>query len=107
MIQKIILNQKRVRVIQSSFAFIEHRFVSDGFLKRLDHHALLLYFFLVLAADRNGLSYYSYDKICSLLNLTVDQYIDARNTLIDYDLIAFNGTLFQVLSLPPRQEAPK
>ena len=107
MIQKIILNQKRVRAIQSSFAFIEHRFVSDGFLKRLDHHALLLYFFLVLAADRNGLSYYSYDKICSLLNLTVDQYIDARNTLIDYDLIAFNGTLFQVLSLPPRQEAPK
>ena len=107
MIQKIILNQKRVRTIQSNFAYIEHRFVSDGFLKRLNHHDLLLYFFLVLAADRNGLSYYSYDKICSLLNLTVDQYIDARNTLIDYDLIAFNGTLFQVLSLPPRQEAPK
>jgi hypothetical protein len=105
MIQKTILNQKRVRTIQSSFAYIEHRFVSDGFLKRLDHHTLLLYFFLVLAADRNGLSYYSYDKICSLLNLTVDQYIDARNALIDSDLIAFNGTLFQVLSLPPKQEA--
>jgi hypothetical protein len=60
MIQKTILNQKRVRTIQSSFAYIEHRFVSDGFLKRLNHHDLLLYFFLVLAADRNGLSYYSY-----------------------------------------------
>lgn len=104
MIQKIILNPKRVRTIQSSFAYIEHRFVSNGFLKRLNHHELLLYFFLVLAADRNGLSYYSYDKICSLLNLTVDQYIDARNALMDYDLIGFNGTLFQVLSLPPKQE---
>jgi len=32
MIQKTILNQKRVRTIQSSFAYFEHRFVSDGFL---------------------------------------------------------------------------
>jgi hypothetical protein len=107
MIQKTILNPKRVRTIQSSFACIEHRFVSDGFLKRLCHHELLLYFFLVLAADRNGLSYYSYDKICSLLHLRLDQYVDARNALIDKDLIAFNGTLFQVLSLPPKQEAFK
>jgi hypothetical protein len=107
MIQKIILNPKRVRTIQSSFAYIEHRFVSNGFLKRLNHHELLLYFFLVLAADRNGLSYYSYDKICSLLNLTVDQYIDARNALMDYDLIGFNGTLFQVFSLPPKQETSR
>lgn len=103
MIQKTILNPKRVRTIQSSFACIEHRFVSDGFLKRLSHHELLLYFFLVLAADRNGLSYYSYDKICALLHLTLDQYVDARNALIDKDMIAFNGTLFQVLSLPPKQ----
>lgn len=104
MIRKIILNPKRVRKINSSFAYIEHRFVSDGFLKRLGHHELLLYFFLILAADRNGLSYYSYEKICSVLHLGLDQYIDARNSLIENDLIAFDGTLFQVLSLPAKQE---
>jgi hypothetical protein len=32
----------------------------------------------------------------------VDEYIVARNALIDKDLIAFDGRLFQVLSLPPK-----
>lgn len=107
MIRKTILEPSRVRAIRSSFAYIEHRFVSEGFLKGLHHHELVLYFFLVLAADRNGLSYYSYDKICSILHLTLDEYIDARNSLIDKDLIAFDGTLFQVLSLPEKKEASR
>jgi len=55
---------------------------------------------LVLAADRYGLSYYSYDRICSLLQLSVEQYIAARDGLIKKDLVAFDGTLFQVLDLP-------
>ena len=96
----------RVRKISGSFAFIEHRFLHDGFWADLNQHQLLLYVFLVMVADRYGLSYYSYDKICTLLRLTVDEYIDARNTLIDKGLLAFDGRLFQVLSLPkqPRRE---
>jgi hypothetical protein len=90
----------RVRKISGTFAFIEHRFVQDGFWSDLDQHSLLLFLFLVLVADRHGLSYYSYDKICTLLRLTLDDYILARNSLMDKDLIAFDGRLFQVLSLP-------
>jgi hypothetical protein len=60
----------------------------------------LLYVFLVLVADRNGLSYYGYDHICTLLRFTLDDYLVARNGLIEKDLIAFDGHLFQVLSLP-------
>lgn len=104
MIRKIILNPKRLRKITSSFAYIEHRFVSEEFLKRMTHHELLLYFFLIHLADRNGVSYYSYEKICSMLRLDLDQYIDARNSLNENDLIAFDGTLFQVLSLPSQAE---
>jgi hypothetical protein len=97
----------RVRKICGSFAFIEHRFLHDGFWADLTHHQLLLYLFLVMVADRFGLSYYSYDKICTLLRLTVDEYIDARNRLIDKDLLGFDGRLFQILSLPkrPKREA--
>ncbi len=51
-------------------------------------------------ADRRGLSYYSYDKICTLLRLTLDEYILARDALIAKDLIAFDGFLYQVLFLP-------
>ncbi len=91
----------RVRSINGSFAFIEHRFLRHGFWASLSHHELLLYFFLVLVADRQGLSFYSYDKICSLLAISVDEYILARDSLINKDLLAFDGTFFQVLSLPP------
>ena len=102
MIQKKIINSQRVRRIDGGFSFIPHRFLTQGFLASLGQKELLLYLFLILAADRNGLSYYSYDRICSLLQLSVEQYITARDGLIKKDLLAFNGTLFQVLELPPK-----
>ena len=101
MIKKHILNAQRIRRIDGGFSFIPHRFLTDGFLSALDPHQLLLYFFLVLAGDRYGLSFYSYDSICSLLQMSVDQYLQARNALIEKDLIDFDGTIFQVLDLPP------
>ncbi len=100
MITKKILNLDRIRHIDGGFSFIPHRFLTGGFLKSLNPSELLLYIFLVLAADRYGLSYYSYDRICALLHMTAEQYIQAREGLIKKDLIAFDGTLFQVLKLP-------
>ncbi len=100
------LEPARIRKINGSFAFIEHRFLHDGFWDSLGHHQLLLYLFLIIVADRNGLSYYSYDKICTLLRITVDEYILARNALIDQNLIAFDGYLFQVLSIPEEVTRP-
>lgn len=102
MIKKKVLNSNRVRRINGGFSFIPHRFITDGFLASLDQKELLLYLFLILASDRNGLSFYSYDSICSLLQITADQYVKARNGLMDKDLIAFDGTLFQVLDLPAK-----
>ena len=102
MIKTKILCPNRVRRITGSFAFIEHRFLRDGFWESLTHHELLLYVFLLLVADRNGISYYSYDKIYSLLRISTDEYLQARNALIDKDLIAFDGYFFQVLSLPEK-----
>ena len=101
-IEKMPIEPSRIRKITGSFAFVEHRFLRDGFWASLDHHQLLLYLFLIIVADRHGLSYYSYDRICTLLGICVDEYILARNALIDLDLIAFDGSLFQVLSLPEK-----
>jgi hypothetical protein len=100
MIKKRILNNGRIRRIDGGFSFIPHRFLTDGFLSALNPLQQLLYFFLVLAADRNGLSFYSYDSICNLLKMSLDQYIKARDGLIETDLIDFDGTIFQVLELP-------
>ncbi len=100
MIKKKILNRERVRRIEGGFSYIPHRFLTDGFLEDLSQKELLLYLFLVLASDRYGLSYYAYDRICSMLRLTGEDYIEARDNLLEKDLIAFDGTLYQVLDLP-------
>ena len=102
MIKKKILNNGRIRTITGGFSFIPHKFLTDGYVSALTQYELLLYFFLVLASDRNGLSYYSYDSICSKLGLTLEQYIEARDGLIKNDLICFDGTVFQVLELPEK-----
>ncbi|BBO85012.1 hypothetical protein DSCO28_68440 [Desulfosarcina ovata subsp. sediminis] len=102
MIKKKLLNPDRIRRIDGGFSFIPHRFLSDGFLAALPQKELLLYLFLITVSDRHGLSFYSYDSICSLLQMDLDQYISARNGLIDKDLIAFDGTIFQVLDLPTK-----
>jgi len=92
----------RVRSIRGqSFAFVPHRFLRDGFFCSMSPDELRLYLFLVLAADRDGISFYAFDRICSALEMCLDDFLDARNGLLDKDLVAFDGTRFQVLSLPP------
>jgi len=96
----------RVRQIAGQgFGFLPHRFLKDGFLSALPPDAIVLYVFLVLAANRYGVSFHRYDTICSVLGLHLERYLQARNALIAGDLIAFDGTRFQVLSLPERPVA--
>lgn len=90
----------RVRCIRRGFAAIPNRFLHGGFFASLSHEERSLYFFFVLAGDRNGVSYYAYDRICSTLEITPDRFVEARNALIELDLLATDGTRFQVLSLP-------
>ena len=107
--KKKVLDPDRVRKINGSFAFIEHRFLRDGFFESLTPNELLLYLFLTLVANKDGISWYPYDKICGILKWILDEYLDARNGLICKNLIAFDGHVFQVLNLPdqPRNQEIK
>jgi hypothetical protein len=100
MMKKKVLQPDRIRRINGSFAFIEHRFLRDGFFESLTPNELLLYLFLTLVANKDGISWYPYDKICGILKWILDEYLDARNGLIFKNLIAFDGHVFQVLDLP-------
>ena len=102
MINKKIINPHRLRRIDGGFGFIPHRFITEGFLASLEQKEILLYFFLVSVSDRHGLSFYSCDAICSLLHLPLEALHDATDGLIEKDLIAFDGTIYQVLDLPPK-----
>jgi hypothetical protein len=97
----------RVRKIgKDGFAFIPNRFLHGGFFAALQADELLLYFLLVVVGNRRGLSFYHYDSLCDLLRWPVERYLSARNSLIEKDLIAFDGTRFQVLELPDKPPTP-
>jgi hypothetical protein len=101
------LRPDRLRRIEpGGFAFVPNRFLRDGFFASLTTDERSLYLFLVLAADRDGISFYRYDSICSILQLPLESYLQARDRLIDQDLLAFDGTRFQVLSLPQKPIPP-
>ena len=104
-----IAAQRVRRIGGQGFCFIPHRFLREGFFAALSGEQLLLYLLLVLASDRHGISFYHQDSLCSLLEMPLHTYLEARNGLIDQDLIAFDGRRFQVLSLPDRpvRRAPK
>jgi len=99
-IEKKALIPERVRKTEGNFSYIPFRFLSGGFFNSLSRDEKLVYFLLIMVSDRQGLSYYSQDKMSTLLELNLDEFIEARNGLIEKSLIAFDGLLFQVLSLP-------
>lgn len=101
-VEKKPLVPERVRRIEGGFSFIPHAFLTREFVTHLTQPELLLYFLLILVGDRQGLSYYSQEKLCLLLRMGIDELILARNGLIRKSLIAFDGCLFQVLSLPEK-----
>jgi len=99
--QKRLLNPSRMRRVPRQFSWVDQRLVRDPYLSRCDVCAWALYLFLVTVADARGLSYYADDSIGRLLSLDGKRLIQARQALIEADLIAYEAPLYQVLALDP------
>lgn len=99
---KKLLRPERTRKIEGSFSWIDHRFITGGFLQDLSTVQILLYLFLVAVSDRHGLSFYHDDRIASLLKIDLPALGKAREGLVRQSLIAYESPLYQVLSLPPK-----
>ena len=102
---------KKIRKIESSFAWIDHRLVRNAYLQVMTHDDMVLYLFLILAADRNGVSFYRKEKICEAISLDYNQFEIAKDRLVNMKLVAFEG--YSVLSpngyyqvLPIEAKAP-
>ena len=102
----------KIRKIQGSFAWIDHRLLRDGYLSIMTHEDQVLYLFLALAADRNGVSFYRKETICHTLALSFQQFDIARDRLLDMKLMAYQP--YSILSpnghyqvLPIRTPAPR
>jgi hypothetical protein len=77
---------------------VDRRFVRE-YAAHLSRNAVLLYFFLTTVADKHGLSFYADGTLATLLRMTLPALIQARNELLDRDLIAHEARFTQVLSL--------
>jgi len=82
---------QKIRKIESSFAWVDHRLVRNGYLQVMTNDDTVLYLFLVLAADRNGVSFYRKEKICNAVSLDFSQFEIAKDRLINMKLIAFEN----------------
>jgi hypothetical protein len=102
MIEKRLLVPQRVRrPPKSGWSWVDRGFLREH-AEHLSREAVLLYFFLTAAADRNGLSFYSDGSIAAMLRLTLPTLVAAREELLGHDLIAHEVPLTQVLSMPAR-----
>ena len=95
----------RVRAVEHPFGWVPFRLLSSGILAELSAEASLLYFFLALVADPNGLSYWGDERMAQRLGLSQGLLQQARQELVQRDLVAHGGLLYQVLSLPPASQA--
>ena len=100
MIQKHILVAQRLRRPPATgWSWVDRRFLREhgDYLSR---EAVLLYLFLAAVADRHGLSFYSDHTLTSRLHLSQQVLDEAREALLQRDLIAYQLPLVQVLALP-------
>ena len=84
-----VLEPNRLRFIPPSFAWIDRSLRQQGLLAVLSAEEIVLYVFLVLAADREGLSCWRVDRMERELPLFSAGIVPARKGLIDKGLIAF------------------
>jgi hypothetical protein len=99
MIQKHVLVPQRLRRPPATgWSWVDRRFLREhgDYLSR---EAVLLYLFFAAVADRHGLSFYSDHTLNSRLRLARPVLEQAREELLDRDLIAHQLPLVQVLSL--------
>ena len=102
-----VLLPERLRRPPRSFAWVDHRLRSSGLLPMLEPEAIGLYLFLILAADREGLSCWRLDRIQGEIPCFDRSALwQARDRLCTLDLIAFKpwrktdpDGVYQVLSL--------
>ena len=100
MIEKRILVAQRLRQPPATgWSWVDRRFLREHG-DSLSREAVLLYLFLAAVADRHGLSFYSDHTLTSRLRLPQSLLEQARQELLDRDLIAHQLPLVQVLSLP-------
>jgi len=97
--KRVLVPQRLRRPPASGWSWVDRRFLREhgDYLSR---EAVLLYLFLAAVADKHGLSFYSDHALSCRLHLPQPALEQARQELLQRDLIAVQLPLVQVLALP-------
>lgn len=106
-VRPVVPEPQRVRRIEGSFGWLDHRLLRDGHLEGMTLTDLAVYVFLVLAANRDGVSFYRKDVISEKLDIGWSDFEEAKRRLLERRLIAFRpfsptevDGFYQVMPLP-------
>ncbi len=89
----------KLRKVPSQFSWVDQGLVRERSIDQLSHEACALSLFLVTVADAQGLSFDSERSLCQRLSMTPAVLRQARQTLIEFALVAYQSPLYQVLAL--------
>jgi hypothetical protein len=95
------VDPSRVRVLPPHFAWVDHRL--RDVLHRLTLEEIALLFFLHLAADCNGCSFWADSTIAKRVGLPEGEVVRARDGLRRKGFVAYRFPLHQVLSFEGRE----
>jgi hypothetical protein len=110
-----LLRPDRLRSVERErpFGWLPCRLLRGELLRLMSTSTKALYLHLALAADRCGLSFWGDRRIQETIGLDAAELHQAREQLVELDLLAFDGRTYQLLSLPeprspvrPRGAAP-
>jgi hypothetical protein len=96
------VDPQRVRTLPAHFSWMDHRL--RGVLHTLSLEEIALLFFLHLAADKTGCSFWADSTIGRKIGLPEGEVVQARQRLLSKRLIAYRYPLYQIL---PVSEGPK
>jgi hypothetical protein len=107
--REVVVEQDRVRRPQgTAFGWIDARIKSDGWLGVLGPEAVAAYTFLCLAANHQGVSWYTRARIGGELGLSDGELWETLDRLEALDLVAYKPFSTyavdgwrQVLTVPP------
>ena len=98
---RALLRPDCVRTVEHPFGWVPCRMLTNGIIASMSPDERQLYLFLALAADRRGISFYGDKRIRRTLGCTQEELRRARAALMARDLLAYDGTTYQLLPLPP------
>jgi hypothetical protein len=96
------LEPRRVRYPRGAWGWVDLRIVTEGHLSLLDQGAALVYLFLCAVGNREGISFWSRDRMARTLKLPLEAVEAALRALVAADLIAATERVVQVLPVQAR-----